>query len=51
MSLLAAPYIYMPAPLVGYVINCLTLAKINWKTRRLQDVSLKCTSLNSLKFN
>lgn len=44
MSLRAAPYVYvpahMPAPEVGYVINCLTLGKINKKTR-LQDINLK----------
>lgn len=41
MSLPAALCIYVPAPEVGYVIDCLTLGKINKKTRRLQDINLK----------
>lgn len=52
MSLPAAPSIYMPAPEAGYVINCLTLGKINKKTRRLQDINLKSRkSFGNLKLN
>lgn len=54
MSLPAAPYIYMPAhmpaPEVGYVINYLTLGKINKKTRRLQDIKSR-KGFSNLKLN